>query len=140
SQARAASARLRTGVWTEPGPFQAALEALAAVPGAQARELPHGRRQGARPIAPATLVERALAFPDSVGEANAQPFLARVRPYSESALAGASVAVDSTQGWGDGARAVFLRDAGAGAMSGAAARAAEMRKAVVQRRPGDPRR
>lgn len=140
SQARVASARLRTGVWTEPGPFQAALEGLAALPGAQARELPDGRRNDARTIAPAALVERALAFPATVDEANAQPFLAMTRRYPESAFAGATVAIDPTQGWGDGARAVFLRDAGAGGVSSAAARAAEMRKAVVQRRPGDPRR
>ncbi len=140
-QARAASARLRTGVWTEPGPFQAGLEALATATGAQARELPGGRRSEAVPIAPDELARRALAFPDTVTAATAAPFLAMVRTYPEWAFAGTTIAIDPTLGWGDAARAVFLHDAGAGAGgSAAAARSAEMRKAVVKRSPGDPRR
>ncbi|MEB2343483.1 MAG: hypothetical protein OZ948_01950 [Deltaproteobacteria bacterium] len=138
-QARAASARLRTGVWTEPGPFQAGLEALARATGAQARELPGGRRSEAVPIAPDELARRALAFPDTVTAETAAPFLAMVRSYPEWAFAGTTIAIDPTLGWGDAARAVFLHDAAAGG-SAAAARSAEMRKAVVKRRPGDPRR
>lgn len=140
-QAPAASARLRTGVWTEPGPFQASLEALAATTGAQARELPGGRRSEAAPIAAAELVRRALAFPETVSAETATPFLAMVRSYPEWAFAGTTITIDPTLGWGDAARVVFLHDAGAGVGgSAAAARSAEMRKAVVKRRPGDPRR
>ncbi|HEY8495011.1 MAG TPA: hypothetical protein VIN04_14060 [Myxococcota bacterium] len=138
--ARAASARLRTGVWTDPAPFRAALEALIALPGARARELPSGRRAEARSIAPSELAARALAFPDTVDEATARPFLARVLRYPEHAFAGTAIAIDPTLGWGDAARAVFLAHAEAGPLTSAAARAAEMRKAVVRRRPGDPRR
>lgn len=139
--ARAASARLRAGVWTEPAPFAEALAALAAVPGAQARELPDGRRADSTPVSADALVERALAFPDTVTEENARPYLAMVRSYPESAFAGTAIVIDPTLGWGDAARAVFLQDAGLGqGGSAAAARSAEMRKAVVQRRPGDPRR
>ena len=139
-RAQAASARLRTGVWTDPAPFRAALEALVALPGAQARELPDGRRAEARTIAPSELAARALAFPDTVDEATARPFLARVLRYPEHAFAGTGIAIDPTLGWGDAARAVFLANAEAGPLTSAAARAAEMRKAVVKRRPGDPRR
>ncbi|HEY8495380.1 MAG TPA: hypothetical protein VIN04_15910, partial [Myxococcota bacterium] len=60
--------------------------------------------------------------------------------YPEHALAGTVIAIDPTLGWGDAARAVFLANAEAGPLTSAAARAAEMRKAVVRRRPGDPRR
>lgn len=140
-QADAASARLRTGVWTDPEPFQAGLEALVGITGAQARELPGGRRSRAVPLRGDELVRRALAFPDTVTAETATPFLAMVRPYPEWAFAGTTVAIDPTLGWGDAARAVFLHDAGAGVGGSAAAlRSAEMRKAVVQRRPGDPRR
>jgi len=140
AEAPGASARLRTGVWTEPTPFAAVLEALAGVRGAQARELPGGRRANAVPITVAELAQRAFAFPDTVTAENAAPFLAMVRSYPEWAFAGTAIAIDPTLGWGDAARAVFLRDAGPGVGSTAAARAAEMRKAVVKRRAGDPRR
>jgi hypothetical protein len=140
SEARAASARLRTGVWTEPGPFAAALGPLLEVRGVQVRELPDGRRAGAPAIAPARFLERALAFAETVTEENARPYLAMVRPYPKAAFAGTVVAVDPTLGWGDAARAVFLHEAGGGMGGSAAARAAEMRKAVVKRRAGDPRR
>lgn len=141
SQAPAASARLRTGVWTDPEPFAAALAELAGTQGAQARELPGGRRAAARPVSAEVLVERATGFADTVTEANALPYLAMVHPYRESAFAGTAITIDPTLGWGDAARVVFLHDAGGGpGGSAAAVRAAEMRKAVVQRRPGDPRR
>ncbi|HSJ97280.1 MAG TPA: hypothetical protein VLC53_09410, partial [Myxococcota bacterium] len=140
-EAPVASARLRTGVWNDPAPFAAALEALGGVRGAQARELPDGRRSGAVSIPVGELAQRALAFPETVTAENAAPFLATVRSYPEWAFAGTAITIDPTLGWGDAARAVFLHDAGAaGVGSAAAARAAEMRKAVVQRRPGDPRR
>jgi len=140
-QAAAASARLRTGVWTERAPFESALEALASVTGAQARELPGGRHTDAVELPVAGFVQRALAFPDTVTAESAKPFLAMLRSYPEWAFAGTAIPIDPTLGWGDAARVVFLHDAGAGVGgTAAAARSAEMRKAVVQRRPGDPRR
>jgi hypothetical protein len=140
-EAPLASARLRTGVWTERAPFEATLAALAGVRGAQARELPEGRRSDGVSLPVATFVERAVAFADGITAENARPYLAMVRSYPASAFAGTVVAIDPTLGWGDAARAVFLHDVGAGVGGSAAAlRSAEMRKAVVQRRPGDPRR
>ncbi len=133
-EARRASAKLQTGVWTDPKPFAAALERLVAGPRVQARELPDGRRAEARVVEPAELLRRALAFPETVTEETAKPFLASIRDYPAAAFAGTEIAIDPTLGWGDAARPVLLHDQAALSGSSAAVRAAEMRKAVVQRR------
>jgi len=69
-----------------------------------------------------------------VTEETAKPFLAAIRDYPAAAFAGTEIAIDPTLGWGDAARPVFLHDQAALSGSSAAVRAAEMRKAVVQRR------
>ncbi len=132
--ARRASARLQTGVWTDPTPFAAALEALIAGAAVEARELPGGRRADARIVEPAQLIGRAIGFPETVTEETAKPFLGAIRDYPDAAFAGTEIAVDPTLGWGDAARQVFLFDQAERSGSSAAVRAAEMRKAVVQRR------
>ncbi len=136
--ARRASAKLQTGVWTDPAPFAATLEALIAGARVQARELPDGRRADARALEPDELLRRALAFPESVTPETAKPFLGAIREYPGAAFVGTEIAIDPTLGWGDAARSVFLHDRSALSGSSAAVRAAEMRKAVVQRREPTP--
>lgn len=133
-EAGRASAKLQTGVWTDPAPFAATLETLIAGARVQARELPDGRRADARAVEPKELLRRALEFPDTVTEETAKPFLGAIRAYPDAAFAGTEIAIDPTLGWGDAARQVFLHDRTALSGSSAAVRAAEMRKAVVQRR------
>jgi hypothetical protein len=133
-EARRASAKLQTGVWTDPAPFAATLETLIAGARVQARELPDGRRADARAVEPKELLRRAVEFPDTVTEETARPFLGAIRAYPDAAFAGTEIAIDPTLGWGDAARQVFLHDRTALSGSSAAVRAAEMRKAVVQRR------
>jgi hypothetical protein len=137
-EARRAPARLETGVWTDPARFAAAIEGLTAGARVQAREFPDGRRSDAREIEPAELLSRALALPETVTEDTAKPFLGAIRGYPDAAFAGTEIAIDSTLGWGDAARQVFLHDRTTLSGSSAAVRAAEMRKAVVQRRQPVP--
>ncbi|MCL4683545.1 hypothetical protein KJ059_02225 [Myxococcota bacterium] len=132
--AQRASAKLETGVWTDSTRFSTALGALMAAAPARARELPDGSRSDAREIEPSVLLQRALAFPETVTEATAKPFLGAIRRYPDAAFAGTEIAIDPTLGWGDAARQVFLHDRTALSGSSAAVRAAEMRKAVVRRR------
>lgn len=133
-EARRASAGLRTGVWTDSTPFAATIEELLAGSRARAREIPGGRRSEAREIEPSVLLSRALAFPETVTETTARPFLGAIHRYPDAAFAGTEMSVDPTLGWGDAARQVFLHDRTTLSGSSAAVRAAEMRKAMVQRR------
>jgi hypothetical protein len=133
-----ASAVLEAGVWTDPEEFRAAVEAVIGRFGATARELPGGRRARAKEVAPAEVLRTALELPDKVTAETARPYLAMIRPYPEASLVGLRVEVDPTLGWGDAARHVFLHDRFAQGATSAAVRAAEMRKAVVQRDPEAP--
>jgi hypothetical protein len=126
-----ADAVLETGVWSEPEPFQRAVEALIGRFGATARELPDGSRSRAVPVEPSLALRRALELPSHVSRETARPILAAVRSYPESAMAGMAIDVDPTLGWGDAARHVFLYDR-LSAGTSAAFRASEMRKAIAR--------
>jgi hypothetical protein len=134
-----AARRLSTGTWHAPEEFRAALEAALAGVRASARELPEGRRAAASPVEPAQVVERALAFPETVSHESARPYLGSHRTYPATAVSGIPIDVDPLEGWSDAARQVFLGDRTGGAgLASSAARAAEMRLAQVRRPRPEP--
>jgi hypothetical protein len=136
SEAVRALGRLDTGTWSDPAPFRDVLERLAASGGVTARELPKGNRAAARALPMTDVIERALAFPASVPPDAATPYYAIFSPYSEAALSGMTLPDPEEIEAQDLARLAF-RGEPSSERNSAAARAAEMRKAVVQREPQD---
>lgn len=128
--------RLETGTWSDPVPFRAVLERLAASGGVTAREIPKGRRAAARALTPSDVIEQALGFPATIPADAATPYYAIFAPYSEAALSGMTLPSAEEIEAADLARLAFRGEA-TSERSNAAARAAEMRKAVVQREPQD---
>jgi hypothetical protein len=128
-----ASALVETGTWTEAEAFQESVARWTGVVRSTARELPDALRENAVPLSTDEALRRAAAFPSTVKAETAPPYLALFHPYPASAVSGLEMDVDPTVGWGDVARQVFLHDPTRLAGSSAAARAAEMRKAVAHR-------
>jgi hypothetical protein len=136
AEAVRAIGRLDTGTWSEPGTFREVLERLAASGGVTAREIPNRNRSAARALGVADVIEQALAFPASVPADAKTPYYAIFAPYSEAALAGTTLPDAEEIDARDLARLAFRGEPSSEQRS-AAARAAEMRKAVVQREPQD---
>lgn len=131
-----AFARLDTGTWSDPTPFRDVLERLAASGGVTAREIPNGNRAAARALTVADVIEAATAFPASIPPDAQTPYYAIFAPYSEAALSGMTLPGPEEIDARELARLAF-RGEPTSERSNAAARAAEMRKAVVQREPQD---
>jgi hypothetical protein len=128
-----AAAKLTTGTWSEPEPFQAALEQLVAGHRVTARVLPDGDRARAEPIATEGLAAHAAGFPATLTEAEAVPYLATFAPYTEASLSGVLLPDAEALDPRDVAALVFRGTRAA--TSERASRAAEMRAAQVQREP-----
>jgi hypothetical protein len=136
AEAVRAFGRLQTGTWSTPEPFREALERLAASGGMTARELPNGDRAAARALTMTDVVEQSIAFPASVPADAETVYYAIFSPYSEAALSGMTLPDPEEIDPHDLARLGF-RDEASGERANAAARAAEMRKAMVQRERHD---
>jgi hypothetical protein len=136
AEAVRAFGRLQTGTWSESEPFREALERLAASGGMTARELPNGDRAAARALTMTDVVEQSIAFPASVPADVETVYYAIFSPYSEAALSGMTLPDAEEIDPRDLARLAF-RDETSSERANAAARAAEMRKAVVQRERHD---
>ena len=114
--------------------FREALESVTTQFRVVARELPAGSHAAATPVVPAALVRRALAFPATVNEQTAQPYLGAFVAYPKDAASGAKMEVASAVPRDGEAEQVFLWDR-RGAGVGSASRAAELRKAQSHSEP-----
>lgn len=123
--------QLISGSWTDPDSFRQALDALVKRHEVTVRELPGGSRAAARPLSADALIERALAFPASVTEEGAKPYLASFEPYSADSFSGLPLPEPELIEPTDLVEQVF-RDPG-GPSRSAASRAADLRAAQVQR-------
>ena len=126
-----ARSHLISGSWTDPDSFRQALDALVKRHEVTVRELPGGSRAAARPLTADELVARALAFPASVTEDNAKPYLASFEPYSADSFSGLPLPEPELIEAADLVEQVF-RDR-RGPSRSAASRAADLRAAQVQR-------
>lgn len=136
AEAVRAFGRLETGTWSDPAPFRDVLERLAASGGVTAREIPKGNRAAARALTMTDVIEATLAFPASVPPEAETPYYAIFAPYSEASLSGMTLPGPEEIDARDLAKLAF-RGEPSSQQGSAAARAAEMRKAVVQREPQD---
>ena len=123
--------QLISGSWADPESFRRALEALVKRHDVRVRELPGGSRAAARPLTVDELITRTLAFPASVTQANAKPYLASFEPYSADSFAGLPLPEPGEIEARDMTEQVF-RDR-RGRSQSTASRAADLRAAQVHR-------